>query len=360
MRALFGRCFGATGQRGVVGPRAVAVGGSTGSMRPGHGSLSLLAWNGAEWAAWTGEATGEAHMNELRAATWNVWFDRKISTQGGGAEERRAALHDLLFDRSTQQLDLVMLQELTAASWAALLANERVRADWLVTDLPETLVRSGTWYGVALMCRRTWALAAGARAFSVALPTRLGRSLVALELGSPEHPLVRAQACCIANVQVRVATLHAESMEKDQDLRSQQFAIARDTLEQSPAPQCALLGGDTNIEAYDELKPLLDRGFVDAFLATRPGASATDDALATFNTTYAEAAQGARHRKRLDYILSVGARPIESRLLGDEPYIVPSTGQPRPHPLGRDGLAFPSDHLGVEVAFALPSTPRAS
>ena len=145
-------------------------------------------------------------------------------------------------------------------------------------------------------------------------------------------------------------------MPDDQELRAQQFNIAIDTLCASPAPICALLGGDTNIEALDELKPILARGFVDAFLAAHPDITADD--MVTFNTTYAEASLGARHRKRLDFVFSsAGATPIEARLLGQQPYLIPGSGVTRPHPLGRDGLAYASDHLGVEVAFTLPSPP---
>lgn len=148
--------------------------------------------------------------------------------------------------------------------------------------------------------------------------------------------------------------MHAESMPDDQSLRAQQFNIAVDTLCTSPTPVCALLGGDTNVEALDELRPILDRGFVDAFLAVHPDAAADD--LVTFNATYAQASLGARHRKRLDFVFSsAGATPIEARLLGQEAYLVPGSGLTRPHPLGRDGLAYASDHLGVEIAFTLPS-----
>ena len=158
---------------------------------PTHGSLPLLAWNGAEWQAWSDGGSEGALVSSVRCATWNTWFDREISAQGGGAEERWTALFGMLFDRKSAHLDVVMLQELTRASWAVLLGDERVRAEWLVTDLLETLCRTRSKYGVAVLCRRALASKVGARASSVKLPTHLERCLVTLELGSGVAPLVR-------------------------------------------------------------------------------------------------------------------------------------------------------------------------
>ena len=194
MQTLLRGCCGTAIKQGAPATRAMATRGeSTESERLRHGALPLLAWNGADWAAWTSDGLSSASMTTLRVATWNVWFDRTISSQGGGAEERWAALFAILFHRSADRLDVVMLQELTRASWAVLLADERVRTEWAVTDLPATLARTRDNYGVAILCRRTRASAMGARASSVALPTRLGRCLVVLELGPAERPTVRRE-----------------------------------------------------------------------------------------------------------------------------------------------------------------------
>lgn len=122
----------------------------------------------------------------------------------------------------------------------------------------------------------------------------------------------------------------------------------------------AVIVGDTNIESYDELNPLLSEplSFIDTFdslyplpLAPRSEQETLKDRYsshATFFTTF-PLVEGAKHlsQKRIDYVLvRKGGAQVhvkEANLVGD----IPIAGLRDPR--GKDGNLFPSDHLGVVV-----------
>ena len=148
-----------------------------------------------------------------------------------------------------------------------------------------------------------------------------------------------------------MATLHAESLPHQGDVRAEQFKLAAAwaTSERGPAA----VVGDLNVVSLDELRPCEDADLVDAYIA------ATGRADDTFNLTYSKAAHGSSEPKRLDYVFAHDARPVSARLLGNEP-LVNEQGELLECLEGRDGHVFPSDHLGVEVELELPRADRRS
>lgn len=128
----------------------------------------------------------------------------------------------------------------------------------------------------------------------------------------------------------------------------------------------SIICGDTNIESYDELSPLLQRPleYVDTFSAVHPPSAPTSDLAArnheiytthlTFGTTYTEDPKPVGP-KRIDYILahpggSLSLRVLGATTLGGEPCRGMGTdGQIYEGRCkgGKGGKMYPSDHLGV-------------
>lgn len=212
---------------------------------------------------------------------------------------------------------------------------------------------------------------------------------------------------CIPNLtvretQLRIGTSHFESAPQDVALRRRQFltaarlltfprtheltestAFSRTSVDEfaafldARAESCiestdiaevppSILCGDTNIESYDELAPLLQTplGYVDTFTAIHQrgaiDAAAQEkeiyDTHPTFGTTYTEDPTPVPP-KRIDYILAhrggysrlqvltaetIGAEPCKG--LGADNQVREARCEG-----GKGGKMYPSDHLGVLV-----------
>lgn len=147
--------------------------------------------------------------------------------------------------------------------------------------------------------------------------------------------------------------------------RASEGGLTAEDLAEVPA---SIICGDTNIEGYQELSPLLDGplGFVDTFASAHPPSVDGTDVNArnkeiysthpTFGTTYTEDPVS-YSPKRIDYILAhEGGRSklkvLSAKTLGSEVCRVKGEdGQVREGACegGKGGKMFPSDHLGVVV-----------
>lgn len=130
----------------------------------------------------------------------------------------------------------------------------------------------------------------------------------------------------------------------------------------------SIICGDTNIEGYEELSPLLDGplGYVDTFVSAHlPSAEGSDiearnneiySTHPTFGTTYTEDPIPVPP-KRIDYILaheggSSKLNVLSAKTVGGEVCRVRGEdGEVREGACegGKDGKMYPSDHLGVVV-----------
>ncbi|KAI5481655.1 hypothetical protein MNV49_002881 [Pseudohyphozyma bogoriensis] len=302
---------------------------------------------GARWSVSKGyvEPTGSVPSQlEVNIATYNVWFDATHEPQ-----LRWTALFDLVF--LTNNVDIVCLQEITSASINVLLARADVRNDWIVVDGEDVLKQLKNWYGCTILVRREWMSRNGLDKIEAGLTpfgSPMGRGLVTVEVGNVE------------GVALRIATSHFESGPTDFDHRRNQFYAASRllsfpssyTIVEQPPPQSPLtipsfiaalqdptsspfsssdgelsipasfICGDTNIETYDELKPLLDApaSYVDCYREKHP--CREEDVYGTettFGTTY----------PLKDQKIKVEGKEVES--------------------FGRDAGMYPSDHNGVLV-----------
>lgn len=123
-----------------------------------------------------------------------------------------------------------------------------------------------------------------------------------------------------------------------------------------------ILCGDTNFNQYAEAQPLLDSGFVDAWIAVHPPKDPSQDLFLEAPTfavagikhrdTGEQHAKGAGSPRRLDLMLSSRLTPKEATLLGADS--IPNKQLAiSPPGLAETYLIYPSDHLGVSCAFSV-------
>ncbi|ORY76576.1 Endonuclease/exonuclease/phosphatase [Leucosporidium creatinivorum] len=341
-----------------------------------------------------GSDMGDRGALKLKLATWNIWFDRQHEPVA-----RWNDLFDQLFAVSADgsaPSDVVALQEIITQSYEQLLSREDVRKDWILTDFTDVLERSSSWYGTLLLVRKEWLRANGLDQVDMSLTryeSPMARTLLTVEVGNAD------------GIALRVGTSHFESAPQDVERRRRQFLTAARLLTfprmhasiESPSfPRRSvdefegflhsraaeggltpddlaevppsIICGDTNIEGYEELAPLLDGplGYVDTFASAHPpSADAADLAVRntelysthpTFGTTYTEDPIPVSP-KRIDYILahkggSSKLRVLSAKTVGGEVCRVRGEdGRMREAVCvgGKEGKMYPSDHLGVVV-----------
>lgn len=259
------------------------------------------------WRALAGPEEPERdEPDELRIASWNVWFGERAQ------RERAESLLDLL---EREAPDLIGLQEVTPAFLALTLARPWVRARYAISD-----ARGGTVapYGVLLLSRRPLAGLALQE-----LPTAMGRSLLAARLARREGPLT-------------VATVHLESMRGNGETRAEQLEVILPALAQGGSD--ALLCGDMNFAPTDALEQSrVGPDWEDLWARLSPADPGFTSDTTRNRMTFLH--KGREKHARIDrFFLRSPARtwaPREIRLLGTEPI---SPEQPE---------VFPSDHFGL-------------
>jgi len=173
---------------------------------------------------------------ELRVATWNVWFGPYQFVRRGEA---------LLAELARQQADVIALQEVTPELLAIIERAAWVRDAYAFSD------RAVVGYDVLLLSRRE----VGSFAM-VELPTMMGRRLLVAEL-----------ACGLT-----VATVHLESLRDRASWRATQLGIILPWLAESYPD--ALLVGDMNFGDDDAIESeaiAADPQLIDVWPALHPG-----------------------------------------------------------------------------------------
>jgi hypothetical protein len=140
-------------------------------------------------------------------------------------------------------------------------------------------------------------------------------------------------------------------MDYTPQVRATQFASAISTLSATPT---SVFCGDTNIDTYPELEPLLSAGYVDSWIETHADLANSPDLRevgVTFGTTGLRGSfmPAVGPPRRLDYLMAKGMKVKKCVLVGDE--LIPkekwATG---PEEMELDDLeVYVSDHLGVLV-----------
>jgi len=149
--------------------------------------------------------------------------------------------------------------------------------------------------------------------------------------------------------QLLIATSH---LDYTPETRATQFASAISTLSAAPA---SVFCGDTNINTYPELEPLLSAGYVDSWLDTHPDFANSSD-LREVGVTFGIA--GLREAsssigpegppRRLDYVMARGMKVKKCELVGGE-QILKEKWATGPEEQRLDLEVYVSDHLGVLV-----------
>lgn len=277
------------------------------------------------------------------------------------------------------------------------------------TTVSDVLERSSnTWYATALLVCKTWLQKYDMDQIDMSLTryqSTQTRALLALEVGNADGVKVRHRKLTISAkneqkmlivpiLQLRIGTSHFESTPNDISTRQRQFYAAsrllsypmHHSLTESPAtprrtvdefltfltsPDAlsptasyrstippSIICGDFNLDSYDELKPLLSPplSYIDTFATAHPVDDKTDKYRShpSFGSTYnALLPPGPmKDPRRIDYVLAnpgnSSVRVVEARLIGDSP-VVGKDGEKIKCEWGRDGLLYPSDHLGLVV-----------
>ena len=134
------------------------------------------------------------------------------------------------------------------------------------------------------------------------------------------------------------------------EIRATELASSISTLSATPT---SVFCGDTNIDTYPELQPLLSAGYVDSWLDTHPDFTNSPD-LREVGVTFGTAGlckagspiESAGPPRRLDYVMARGMEVKRCELVGGE--MIPkekwATG---PEEQKLDLEVYVSDHLGV-------------
>jgi len=168
--------------------------------------------------------------------------------------------------------------------------------------------------------------------------SQTGRGLLVVELTPPrsKHPIL-------------IATSH---MDYTPQIRATQFASAISTLSVTPT---SIFCGDTNIDSYPELEPLLSAGYVDSWLDTHPEFAHSSD-LRAVGATFGTVGLRGSHSpvkdegppRRLDYVMARGMKVRGCELVGEN--LIPKekwATNSEEQELELD--VYVSDHLGVLV-----------
>lgn len=138
-------------------------------------------------------------------------------------------------------------------------------------------------------------------------------------------------------------------MDYTPQIRATQFGSAISSLSVTPT---SIFCGDTNIDTYPELEPLLSAGYVDSWLDTHPEFVDSPDLRAvgvTFGTAGFRKPDSPNKSygppRRLDYVMVRGMKVGRCELVGDKP--IPKEEWATSPELEQDG--YVSDHLGVLV-----------
>ena len=113
--------------------------------------------------------------------------------------------------------------------------------------------------------------------------------------------------------------------------------------------------GDTNIDTYPELEPLLSAGYVDSWLEMHSDVSNSPD-LRAVGVTFGTAGLHGSHSpnngdgppRRLDYLMARGMRVVNCGLVGSEA-IPKEKWAETPQEQKLDLEVYVSDHLGVLI-----------
>lgn len=240
---------------------------------------------------------------KLRVATWNIWFDAMLKSH-----RDRYLLHLL----QLEDPDVICLQEVTQSFEEALRANTFARDNWAISSLEDQQQATKSHYGTVIIVHKR--LGTNIKAVMSLFPgSNTGRSLLYVELKTPTKT-------------VRVGTVHLDYTPEQRRAEFEQ-CIAELTAPgvESSAPVAAILCGDTNVDTYDEIRFMVDAGFVDSLLATH--VPPPDEDLYCFGPTFGttmtrpggkRGEKEYRHR-RLDYVLAKNATQVNSyKLLGQE------------------------------------------
>lgn len=238
----------------------------------------------------------------LTLLTWNLWF---------GDLERSRRLEAALARVRQEEPDVIAFQEVLPETLAQLAATPWVQGGYHLSDPGgASLERYGT---VVLTRDRPLAV------HHLALPSRMGRKLVAVDLEVPGGPL-------------RVGGMHLESL-RSTPARILQLERIFPFLAAAPA---GVLMGDMNFDAGDPEERALPGDVVDVWPALHPGdPGATRD---TERNLMAAAFASEPRCRRIDRVFfrggTSGWRPASIRILGDAP-------------VSPGGSLFASDHFGL-------------
>jgi len=259
--------------------------------------------------------------------SWNVWFSRHEQSA------RNAALLQTVLGPSAgpssgsqrPTVDVACFQEVEGAFWQALRSNERIRAEWLLSDWDQQ--KRSNWYGTVIMLRRSFVISLATTSAGTEAPrppssfsespqttapappllgeaaragsskpllqdrsrytghssvcidceilpyanSQMGRQLLVARISraSADLRLPSADSIPGRDTLLVIATTHLESYDSNDIERREQIDDALGTLSSAvnvPTIWC----GDTNIATYAELKPMLDNGFVDSLRVANP------------------------------------------------------------------------------------------
>ena len=242
---------------------------------------------------------------QLRLATFNVWFDPFES------QRRCNAVLSIL---ESEAPDIVALEEVTAPFLEAVLRAPWVRAHYTSSRIK---VSETDRYEVVMLSRLPVV-----RFTAHTLSSDMGRKLHALELRTKRGSLV-------------VAGIHLESMKDRAPMRLKQIEECTSILN---GCDCAIWMGDFNAAPGSAEDERILSTFRDAWMELSDAPGYTRDT--TCNAMLAKVKDD-RHQ-RIDRIFwrGDGYRPASIRLLGTTPLE------------GSAGQVFPSDHFGLVAELA--------
>jgi tyrosyl-DNA phosphodiesterase 2 len=257
-----------------------------------------------------GEATASsARAEDIRIATWNVWFG------GHMFEERGEALLSILEKRRPH---VIALQEVTPALLERVLETPWVREDYRVSDIDLVQAYDVLMLSSLPVADVDW----------IELPSRMGRRLLAMRL-----------ACGLV-----VGTVHLESTDECAEPRADQLGIVQPAL--LAAADDVVLVGDFNFSPHDDIEnAALDSTFVDVWAQLHPREPGhTVDSHAN---KMRHGAKGHHSQKRIDriFVSSSRWRPRTVQLLGTQAIDITET--------------FVSDHFGLEASFEVATEEEA-
>ncbi|KAA8644113.1 endonuclease/exonuclease/phosphatase family protein [Aspergillus tanneri] len=245
--------------------------------QPAHTSTpnpqSFYTWVNQTWQPVLFTQRSHSHLQTLRLTTWNIDFQAPCKTERmNAALSYLSKLHGDTTTNTTNTPSMIFLQEMVSSDLVLIQEKQWIRDRFFITDLSD--VNWGARYGTTTLIDKRLDVQ---RVFRVLYsPSRMQRDALFVDINIDIQPTESTSSN--ENRIIRLGNTHLESLVSRPPLRPMQLRRASEFMhghdhgqvaqsqDSLPTPYAAVLAGDMNAFASEDLTAPEECGLSDAFL----------------------------------------------------------------------------------------------